>query len=105
MARQVADLWPCSARRQSDGEISVGGVRLSSLAAAYGTPAYILDQADVRSRCRSCVATCGDSEVAYAGKAFLCRAMATWVAQEGLSLDVCSAGELSVARSVNFPPE
>jgi diaminopimelate decarboxylase len=44
-----------------------------------------------------------DSEVAYAGKAFLCRAMARWVEQEGLSLDVCSAGELAVARSANFP--
>jgi diaminopimelate decarboxylase len=80
-------------------------VRLSSLAAAYGTPAYIVDEADVRSRCRSYVAAFGDGEVAYAGKAFLCRAMASWIAQEGLSLDVCSAGELAVARSVNFPPE
>jgi len=99
------DIWPRTARLEPDGEISVGGLRLSSLAAAYGTPAYILDEADVRSRCRSYVATFGNDEVAYAGKAFLCRAMATWIAQEGLSLDVCSAGELAVARSVNFPPE
>jgi diaminopimelate decarboxylase len=41
--------------------------------------------------------------VAYAAKAFLCRAMAEWVAEEGLSLDVCSAGEIAVARSVAFP--
>jgi diaminopimelate decarboxylase len=99
------DVWPRTARLEPDGEISVGGVRLSSLAAAYGTPAYIVDEADVRSRCRSYVAAFGDGEVAYAGKAFLCRAMASWIAQEGLSLDVCSAGELAVARSVNFPPE
>jgi diaminopimelate decarboxylase len=44
-------------------------------------------------------------EIAYAGKAFLCRAMAQWINQEGLSLDVCSAGELAVARSVDFPAE
>ncbi|HXB50467.1 MAG TPA: diaminopimelate decarboxylase [Streptosporangiaceae bacterium] len=99
------DVWPRTARLEPDCEISVGGVRLSSLAAAYGTPAYIIDEADVRSRCRSYVAAFGDGEVAYAGKAFLCRAMASWIAQEGLSLDVCSAGELAVARSVNFPPE
>ena len=37
------------------------------------------------------------TEIAYAGKAFLCRAMAQWVGAEGLSLDVCSAGELAVA--------
>jgi diaminopimelate decarboxylase len=98
------DVWPRTARREPDGEISVGGLRLNSLAAAYGTPAYIIDEADVRSRCRSYVASFPDAEVAYAGKAFLCRAMARWIAQEGLSLDVCSAGELAVARSVSFPP-
>jgi diaminopimelate decarboxylase len=97
-------VWPRTARLEPDGEISVGGLRLSSLAAAYGTPAYIIDEADVRSRCRSYLAAFGDGEVAYAGKAFLCRAMARWIAEEGLSLDVCSAGELAVARSVNFPP-
>ena len=86
-----------------DGEISVGGLRLSSLAATYGTPAYILDEADIRYRCQAYVAAFPGGEVAYAGKAFLCRAMATWVAEEGLSLDVCSAGELAVARSVGFP--
>jgi diaminopimelate decarboxylase len=98
------DVWPRTARLEPDGEISLGGLRLSSLAAAYDTPAYIIDEADVRSRCRSYVAAFPDSEVAYAGKAFLCRAMASWIAQEGLSLDVCSAGELAVARSVSFPP-
>jgi diaminopimelate decarboxylase len=97
-------VWPRTARFEPDGEISVGGLRLSSLAAAYGTPAYIIDEADVRSRCRSYVASFPGTEVAYAGKAFLCRAMARWIAQEGLSLDVCSAGELAVARSVSFPP-
>jgi diaminopimelate decarboxylase len=98
------DIWPRSARVEPDGEISVGGLRLSSLAATYGTAAYVIDEADVRSRCRSYLAAFGDAEVAYAGKAFLCRAMARWIAQEGLSLDVCSAGELAVARSVSFPP-
>ena len=98
------DVWPRTARLEPDGEISVGGLCLSPLAAGYGTPAYIIDEADVRSRCRSYVAAFPDGEVAYAGKAFLCRAMARWIAQEGLSLDVCSAGELAVARSVNFPP-
>ena len=101
----AAGLWPHTARREADGEISVGGLRLSALAAAYGTPAYIVDEADVRYRCRAYVAAFPGGEIAYAGKAFLCRAMAQWIAQEGLSLDVCSAGELTVARSVNFPAD
>ena len=97
--------WPCGAREEPDGEISVAGVRLSALAAAYGTPALILDESDVRYRCRSYVAALPGTEIAYAGKAFLCRAVAQWIAAEGLSLAVSSAGELAVARAVNFPSE
>jgi diaminopimelate decarboxylase len=98
-------IWPRTARLESDGEISVGGKRLSALAARFGTPAYILDEADVRYRCRTYSEALPGAEIAYAGKAFLCRAMAEWIAQEGLSLDVCSAGELAVARSVSFPAD
>jgi diaminopimelate decarboxylase len=76
------DVWPRTARLEPDGEISVGGLRLNSLAAACGTPACIIDEADVRSRRRSYLAAFPDGEVAYAGKAFLCRAMARWIAQE-----------------------
>ena len=97
--------WPIGARYEADGEISVAGMRLSALAAAYGTPAFILDEADVRYRCRTYVEALPGTEIAYAGKAFLCRAMAQWVGAEGLSLDVCSAGELAVAQAVNFPAE
>jgi diaminopimelate decarboxylase len=97
--------WPDSARYEPDGEISVAGMRLSALAAAYGTPAFILDEAEVRFRCRNYVAALPGTEVAYAGRAFLCRAMAQWIAAEGLSLAVCSAGELAVAQAVNFPAE
>ena len=41
----------------------------------------------------------------YAGKAFLSKAIARWVHEEGLSLDVCTGGELAVAEAVDFPPE
>jgi diaminopimelate decarboxylase len=78
-------------------------VRLTALAGRYGTPAYVLDELDVRHRCRMYAAALPGAEIAYAGKAFLCRAMARWVAEEGLSLDVCSAGEIAVARSASFP--
>ena len=70
---------------------------LAEIAASYGTPAYVLDEADVRQRCRGYRQAFGDAEIAYAGKAFLCRAMVRWVDEEGLSLDVCSEGELAVA--------
>jgi diaminopimelate decarboxylase len=99
----AANLWPHTARFEPDGEISVGGLRLSAVAARYGTPSFILDEADVRHRCRAYASALPDADTAYAGKAFLCRAMAQWVDEEGLSLDVCSAGEIAVARAVAFP--
>jgi diaminopimelate decarboxylase len=98
-------LWPCSAGEEPDGHITLAATRLTDLAERYGTPAYILDEADVRSRCRAYAEALPGAEIAYAGKAFLCRGMASWVRDEGLSLDVCSAGELAVARSVDFPAE
>jgi diaminopimelate decarboxylase len=69
----AADLWPHSAQLEADGDISVGGLRLSALAGRYGTPAYILDEADVRARCRAYTDAFPGAEIAYAGKAFLCR--------------------------------
>jgi diaminopimelate decarboxylase len=59
----VSGDWPRSARHEPDGEISVAGMRLSALAASYGTPAFILDEADVRYRCRSYVAALPGIEV------------------------------------------
>lgn len=99
----AAGIWPRTAHLQPGGEISVGGIPLGTLATRYGTPAYVLDETDVRYRCRAYRDAFGGAEIAYAGKAFLCRAMASWIDQEGFALDVCSAGELAVARAVNFP--
>jgi diaminopimelate decarboxylase len=99
----AAGIWPLTTRVEPGGETSVGGVVLGDLAARYGTPAYIVAEADVRHRCRAYREAFPGAEIAYAGKAFLCRAMIRWIEQEGLALDVCSAGELAVARSVSFP--
>ena len=98
-------IWPLSACALADGEIAVGRVSLAEIAARYGTPAYVLDEADVRQRCRGYRQAFGAAEIAYAGKAFLCRAMVRWVDEEGLSLDVCSEGELAVASSAGFPAD
>ncbi|MFI0422197.1 diaminopimelate decarboxylase [Spongiactinospora sp. 9N601] len=97
-------IWPRTAGR-ADGVVTVGGIDVRDLAAQYGTPLYVLDEDDVRSRCREFAAAFGDSDVHYAGKAFLCRELARWIDQEGLGLDVCTGGELAVTLSVGFPPE
>jgi hypothetical protein len=86
----AARLWPHSADPEPDGEISVGGLRLSALAASCGTPAIILDETDVRHQCRTYRAALPDAEIAYAGTAFLCRAMARWIARSS-SWRACTA--------------
>jgi diaminopimelate decarboxylase len=100
----VPAVWPRSARRSVDGAVELSGVDVRDLAAEFGTPLFVVDEADFRSRCAEHVAAFGDSSlVHYASKAFLSVDIARWVAQEGLSLDVCSGGELAVALRAGFP--
>ncbi|MFI8962447.1 diaminopimelate decarboxylase [Streptomyces sp. NPDC053493] len=98
-------VWPASAVERSRGRLFVGGVALDELAERHGTPLYVLDEDEVRRRCRAYREAFPGAEVHYAAKAFLCRALARWVEEEGLGLDVCSAGELELAVTTGFPPE
>ena len=98
-------VWPVTAERGPDGALRLGGVDVRALAAEFGTPAYVLDEADWRARCRLWRKAFDGADVYYAGKAFLCTAVARWIAEEGLSLDVCTGGELAVALAADFPPE
>ncbi|MEU7500246.1 diaminopimelate decarboxylase [Streptomyces griseofuscus] len=98
-------VWPASTTEPRAGDLAVGGVPLAEAADRFGTPVYILDEAEVRDRCRTYRHAFPDAEVLYAAKAFLCRAMARWMEEEGLGLDVCSAGELELAVTTGFPPE
>ena len=91
-------------RRRPTACSSVGGVDVTDLVAEHGTPAYVLDEADFRSRARAFRDAFAGYDVFYAGKAFLCTTVARWVAEEGLSLDVCSGGELTVALRAGFDP-
>ncbi|MFE1960756.1 diaminopimelate decarboxylase [Streptomyces sp. NPDC059479] len=98
-------VWPASAVLAPGGDIAVAGVGLAELADRYGTPVYVLDEDEVRARARAWRRALPGAEVVYAAKAFLCRAVVDWIEQEGLGLDVCSAGELRLAAGRGFPPE
>jgi diaminopimelate decarboxylase len=98
-------VWPVTAARSADGVLTLGGVDVRDLAAEFGTPAYVLDEADFRGRCQSWRDAFAGADVYYAGKAFLCTTVARWVDEEGLSLDVCTGGELAVALAAGFPVE
>lgn len=96
-----------TASRNAQGHLTIGGVDVVDLAREFGTPLYIMDEELIRRNCRAYVESFRrhypDFDVAYASKAFLCTAMAGLVAQEGLSLDVVSGGEIATAVQAGFP--
>lgn len=100
-------LFPLTAEVNSRGRLSVGGCDTVELAAEYGTPLYLFDEVTIRRRCREFRAEFGrryaDTSVVYAGKAFLNRALVAIIKEEGLGLDVVSAGEMVIAATAGFP--
>ncbi len=100
------NVWPRNTVRADDGVVSIAGVKVTDIADEFGTPVFVIDEDDFRSRCREIAAAFGGGEnVRYAAKAFLCTEVARWIDEEGLSLDVCSGGELAVALHADFPAE
>ncbi len=108
----AAAVWPRGAFRDADGEIRIGGVGATALAAEFGTPLYVVDEADARGRAAEVKAAFDDAfgaigsrvHVYYAGKAFLSSEIARWVTAAGLNIDVCSGGELAVALAAGVDP-
>lgn len=98
-------LLPDTAELDGDGGLTIGGCSLVDLAAAHGTPVFVYDEAHLRNRCREAVAAFGTDRVVYATKAFLCTAMARLAHEEGLLLDVATAGELFIALRAGVPAD
>lgn len=99
-------VWPSSAQRNAHGAIEIGGVDVRDAAASYGTPLFLMDAEDLRGRARAYLTgylEAGAGIVYYAAKAFLTTAVARWVTQEGLGIDVASGGELAVALRAGVP--
>jgi diaminopimelate decarboxylase len=105
-------VWPASAHRDDDGVLHIGGVSTSELSRRYGTPLYVVDEEEVRTRARRTLAAFRSAvephgvqaRVYYAGKAFLCAEVVRWVTAEGLAVDVCTGGELAVALAAGADP-
>ena len=99
-------VWSRTVARDAAGVATVGGLDVKALAAEFGTPAYVLDEDDFRTRARAWRDAFGEgADVYYAGKAFLSKAIVRWLHEEGLNLDVCSPGELAVALAGGMPAE
>jgi diaminopimelate decarboxylase len=97
--------WPLTTARDDAGALTVGGVAVTDLAARFGTPLWVVDEADLRERCRRYREGFPDVEVAYASKAWCSLGVLQIVDEEGLSVDVASGGELHTALVAGVPPE
>jgi diaminopimelate decarboxylase len=86
------------------GRLEVGGCDVVELAEQHGTPLFVYDEVHLRERAREAVAAFGNGAT-YASKAFLCRAMARLIAEEGMGIDVSTGGELHVALAGGMAPE
>ncbi|MBM3656389.1 MAG: diaminopimelate decarboxylase [Actinobacteria bacterium] len=101
-------IWPVTARRVN-GEMSIGNIRVSDLADEFGTPSFVLDEADFQARAGSWAKALQEAfgpnagTAYYAAKSFISTQIARWIDEAGLGLDVCTDGELAVAIAVNFP--
>lgn len=106
LLRLAPNVWPRNVARDESGVTCIAEIPLTDLAQEYGTPLFVIDEDDFRSRCKEIAAAFGGGRnVHYAAKAFLCSEIARWIGDEGLSLDVCTGGELAVAEHADFPPE
>lgn len=93
-----------------DGELAIGGCRLSALADQFGTPLYVYDQATLDNAARAYLRLLGEhypypSAVTYAGKAYLSVAIAGWAQTHGLALDCTGEGEIAMAVAAGIPRE
>jgi diaminopimelate decarboxylase len=107
-ALAVTHVYPLGSRLNERGRLEVGGCDVVELAAEFGTPAYVYAEDDMRARARSFVeafqARTNRFEVIYASKAFPCTAAFRLFAEEGLSADVASGGELHLALAAGVDP-
>ena len=107
-AEDVLSLFPPGTVRDGDGMLRVGGCRLDELAAEYGTPTLVVDDAAVRQQARDyrqqLAARWPDSQVAFASKAFPCTAVQRLMVSEGLWLDVAGGGEIVTALAAGADP-
>jgi diaminopimelate decarboxylase len=94
----LGTLWSSGVAKDENGVLKLAGLSVIEIANQVGTPAYVVDEADLRARARAFAEAFDGWDVYYAAKSFLCTTVARWVAEEGLGIDVCTGGELTVVQ-------
>ena len=100
-------LFPPASAVNDSGHLVIGGCDTVKLATEFDTPLYLFDELSLRNKCAEFRREFGqryaDTTVLYSAKAFINKALARLFNEEGLGLDVVSAGEMSIVRSAGFP--
>jgi diaminopimelate decarboxylase len=107
----LPSIWPLTAHKNDDGVLLLGGLTVQQIADQVGTGVYVIDEEDFRRRARSFVeqfdqafASLGGARVHYAAKALISVGIARWLVEDGLSVDVCSGGELEIVLRAGMDP-
>src|SRR5215216_5707543 len=108
-ATALSHAYPLGTRINERGHLEIGGCDVVEVAERFGTPAYVYAEDDMRARARSYVeafrSRTDDFEVIYASKALPLTAAYRVMAEEGLSVDVASGGELHLALKADVDPQ
>ncbi|MFC4857353.1 hypothetical protein [Actinophytocola glycyrrhizae] len=104
VTRLEPETWPSGTTRTPDGDLVVGGVGLNALADRFGTPLHVLDDAELRARCRDYRNALPDAEIMLAGDQFVPSSNALrCLAEEGMALAVGSGRDAALARANGVP--
>ena len=97
-------IWPSTTTVDDLGRLCIGDVPLTDIADEFRTPAYVLDESDLRHRIRRYHTALRGVEIVYAAKSLLTTDVARWVTEEGAGIDVSSGGELAIALAAGVDP-
>ena len=101
-------MW--SSHVKTGAELTISSIPVSALAKEFGTPSFIMDEADFRDRAAAWNTALKNAfgsnagTVYYAAKAFICVEVARWIKDIGIGIDVCTGGELAVALKGGIDP-
>ncbi|MBU6314547.1 MAG: diaminopimelate decarboxylase [Actinomycetales bacterium] len=101
-------MW--SSHVKTGAELTISSIEATALAKEFGTPAFIMDEADFRERASAWNTALNNAfesnagTVYYAAKAFICVEVARWIKDLGIGIDVCTGGELAVALKGGIDP-
>ncbi len=107
--KEVLSIFPEGTKVDASNHLVIGAIKATELLKKYGSPLYVFDEDSLKGKAREFQKEFKrlypNTQVLYASKAFINRPLARLFGDEGLGIDVVSAGELAIAKAAGFPLE